>query len=147
MPPGRKPKLPTERRRKNKTSDPPSKPAQAAKAPLEDEGWDARTTAWYQSLIDSPSALYFQASDWQHAMWICDLKRRLLSDDELGTALVTAIDRAASRLLVTVGDRLHAHLDIEKEALGLTPAPAEDSPGLIALDKARERMKKEKIVK
>lgn len=126
------PKRTTQRRRTNKPKIPTTSvktPAGAAPivAPGPDQTWHPVARSWYESLVVSGQAEFYQPSDWSTAVLIAESMSRDLSPQFVGFtesgevihesiplkgASLSAYLRAMSVLMVTEGDRRRLSLEL-----------------------------------
>jgi hypothetical protein len=109
------PKRSDQRRRTN------SKPAQKVasgvrvKQPAADKGWHPAALAWYKSLAESGQAQFYEPSDWQTAKYTALLMTRLLTEEKLNAASVSAVTNLMNGLLTTEAARRRLQIEVERE--------------------------------
>lgn len=118
-PRGPVPKRSTQRRRRNKESQPQKARAEVStvKAPAEDKDWHKLAKAWYRSLKVSGQAQFYEPSDWQQARILAEILSRALGSEKLSANLMAAWFSAAGELLTTEGTRRRMRLELEREDL------------------------------
>lgn len=148
------PKAPEQRRRRNKPAVPIDRTqgAQGAQPPAAEESWHPIARAWYESLAASGQSFWYEPSDWATALMVAenisrDLKPRpigvhpetgepVLAKVAMSGASLSAYLRAMTNLLVTIGDRRRAAVELERET-----AVSEGSDEVVVdLDAARRRL-------
>jgi len=126
------PKRDAERRRRNK----PDVPTDTVKlpgrvpAPGASRSWLKLARRWYQSLMESGQAQFYEPSDWATAQYVAELMSRLLSEDRPSAEMVKALNPLMNSLLTTEGERRRVRIEIER--------PVEQQPaGVTAMDAYR----------
>lgn len=87
----------------------PDKPAlpEPVKAPPADPRWGAAARRYYQSLIESGQAKYFEPTDWQQAAIVCELLTDQFKDSTIHERLLKearALHRLLGKFLLTQDD-------------------------------------------
>jgi hypothetical protein len=145
------PKRSTQRRRRNKTTEPTKAPATPKKptAPRADPKWHPVAKRWYAALGKSGQSEFYEPSDWALACLLAesmsrDLKPQVVGINEetnepvfavipLKGASLAAYLKAMTGLLVTEGDRRRASVELQRAK----PAPPAD--GVPNLNEYRRR--------
>lgn len=145
------PKRSNKRRRQNKPTVPvDSAPASSqVEVPKANSKWHPVAKRWYESLVVSGQAVYYEPSDWATAYLIAesmsrDLKPQFVGVNEVtGDEIVKALPlkganlsaylKAFTVLLATEGDRRRLRLELERGDQG----PAKGSP-VALLDEFRD---------
>lgn len=117
------PKRSTERRRRNKESEPELVPALMAKVtpPPADDSWHPIALDWYESLKTSGQSQFFEPSDWAAAQILAREMSRMLRN-KFSSMGFAAIWSAMSDLLTTEADRRRVRMEIEREQAKGKPA-------------------------
>lgn len=131
--PGPPPKRSDHRRRRNKEGGEVEKlnvKNPEVDAPAAREGWHPLIADWYQSLIDSAQARYFEPSDWAHAQLIAYLFSNALiekeqEDRKLPAMMIQTLFSEMSKLMTTEGERRRLRLEVERGNDGVDPDHAE----------------------
>lgn len=144
------PKRSSQRRRRNKDSEPEqvkTTPVEVV-APPADEDWHPVARAWYEALARSGQSAFYEASDWATAVLVAEnMSRELkpqvvgMKTDENGAqtepafaivpmkgASLAAYLKAMTALLVTEGDRRRAGVELQRA--GSNPDAADGVPNL-----------------
>ncbi|HEY8723350.1 MAG TPA: hypothetical protein VIL92_05765 [Gaiellaceae bacterium] len=112
------PKRSTERRRRNKESE-PSKVSVIAAAPVKppevDPQWHSIAADWFLSLRDSGQAQFFEPSDWQAARFVAEVMTRNLNGGKFSSVLFAAVWAAMNDLLSTEASRRRVRMEIERD--------------------------------
>lgn len=125
------PKRASQRRRRNKDSEPETveAPVMPVGAPPVKKSWHPVARQWYEALASSGQATFYEASDWATAYLIAEAIDRELKPQVVGTtdqgkvikaslppkgASLSAWLKAMSSLLVTEGDRRRVQLEVER---------------------------------
>lgn len=93
---------------------------------------------FYDSLIISGQARYFEPSDWEFARVACFILQNLLTNPRPSPEMYKAWQSAMSNLLVTEGDRRRLRIEITRAAVN---EKVEDESQALILE-FRERMQK-----
>lgn len=119
------PKRSTERRRRNKESQPDFAPAGGqVTAPALRPGLHPLACAWYESLQRSGQARFYEASDWLTAQIIAEAIAQFAQSPT--ASMLNTILSGSANLLVTEGDRRRLRLELVKaseEAPAAGPRP------------------------
>lgn len=151
------PKRSTQRRRRNKDSEPEKVETTSERAvvPPADEDWHPIARAWYESLARSGQSAFYEPSDWATAVMLAESMSRELKPqvvgmktDETGAqtepafaivpmkgASLSAYLKAMTALLVTEGDRRRAGVELQR--VSVKADAAADVP---RLDDYRDRL-------
>lgn len=159
---GPPPKRAAERRRRNKDAvevesvDLAETTTKEVEVPVADESWHGVARMWYESLIGSGQALFYEPSDWATAYLIAesisrDLEEQVVGITESGEvvraeipmkgASLSAYLKAMTALMVTEGDRRRSRLEIERANAKIDAAAAAKKDPDVVLDRA-ERFKR-----
>lgn len=125
------PKRSTQRRRKNKESEPERAPAvcsSSSVAPPADEGWHEMATRWYDALADSGQAQFFEPSDWAAAHLVADQLSEFLRAPKRSAMMFSHLWSAMTDLLTTEGARRRLKIEIEREP----SVPGDDESATVA---------------
>lgn len=114
------PKRSTERRRRNKESEPEvvELAAPTAAVPEADERWHPIALDWYRSLLDSGQATFFEPSDWQAARFVAEIMSKNLRQKKFSSVLFAAVWAAMNDLLTTEASRRRVRMEIERAKTG-----------------------------
>jgi hypothetical protein len=93
---------------------PAGQPKGRPRRPAADKEWHPLARRWYLALGRSGQARWYEASDWEHAYVWAELLSRQLCSDRPSAMMLAAWDSAASRLLVTEGDRRRVRIELEQ---------------------------------
>lgn len=113
------PKRSSERRRRNKESEPEvvTLDAQPVVVPPADESWHPIAHDWYTSLAESGQAQFFEPSDWQAARYVAHSMSLNLQAGRFSAQLFSFVWSAMSDLLTTEASRRRVRLEIEREGV------------------------------
>lgn len=150
------PKRSTQRRRRNKESEPEKVDTASAVGvvPPADEDWHPIAKRWYESLAGSGQSTFYEPSDWATAVVIAESMSRELKPQVVGMktdengaqtepafavvpmkgASLAAYLKAMTALLVTEGDRRRAGVELQRGAAVV------DAPDVPKLDDYRSRL-------
>lgn len=117
----------------------------AVKAPKSLATWSPAAKRMWQAVLTAPVNRYYEATDWQHAMLLCDLITEW--DATRKITLLAEIRYFSGLLLLTEADRRRAHVevvrqpsvpkvsgsDLARQALGLPPKDSVASPATASL--------------
>lgn len=92
-------------------------------APDPDPGWHPRARQYFDSLIASGQARFYEASDWALAMVACDLLTQIQA--KMSAALVGEFTRLSTLLLASEGDRRRALVELGDDGVDADEAAAE----------------------
>lgn len=116
--PGPVPKRSSERRRRNKDSEPQTVTRLAAKPkpPRVKTTWHPIMKRWFTALGKSAQATFYEPSDWAEAeLWCEVMSAALKSKKGVSAFMLQAFSTFSARLLTTEGDRRRARLEISEE--------------------------------
>lgn len=133
------PKRSTQRRRRNKDSEPESAPvvAPAVDVPPASEHWHESATRWFESLALSGQAQFFEPSDWEAARLVAEELSTYLRAEKRSAMMFSHLWSAMTDLLTTEGARRRLKIEIEREP----SAPGDDEAATVAkLDEYRRRV-------
>lgn len=117
------PKRNDQRRRQNKESQAEGVPAVVAgpvEAPPAVKGWAPAAKRWYESLVESGQAQFFEPSDWQAAQLVAGELSIYLRGKKRSAMMWSHLWSAMTDLLTTEGARRRLKIEIER--------PPEESP-------------------
>lgn len=121
---GPAPKRSSERRRRNKESQPQTvKASGPVKRPPVAAHWHPIAKSWFKSLEESGQAQFYEPSDWQAARYVAEVMSRHLKDKKTSAQLFTGIWSAMTDLLTTEASRRRVRLEVERDS-GEPAAPA-----------------------
>lgn len=130
------PKRSSERRRRNKpegvqvTTAPVA--VETVECPPADDAWHPIARDWYESLVRSGQAVFYEPSDWATARYVAEAMSRGLQASRFSAQLFAAVSSAMTELLTTEGARRRARLEIQRDA------PSDEKPAdVMALDDYR----------
>ena len=127
MPPT--PKRSSERRRRNKESQPDTVTATGkVKVPPTARHWHPIAKRWYLSLKTSGQSEFFEPSDWASAYYVAEMMTKQLEAGKTSAQLFVGVWQAMGDLMSTEAQRRRMRLEIERET---GPKPA--SAGVTAL--------------
>lgn len=75
-------------------------------------------TDFYNGLIDSVQAQYYEPSDWAFARWTLHFADQLVKSKRPSSQMLVAINSALSDLLVSEGSRRRVRLEVERQQAG-----------------------------
>ncbi|WP_456114857.1 phage terminase small subunit [Streptomyces katsurahamanus] len=113
------PKREDQRRRRNspevETATAPSANPDGATAPPAEADWHPIARRWYDSLVHSGQAFFFEPSDWAQAAYVAEaMSRNLNQGQRLSGQLFASVISAASDLLTTEGSRRRLRIELSK---------------------------------
>lgn len=133
------PKRSSERRRRNKESQPDIVQivgAAAVTIPPVDERWHEIARSWYESLADSGQAQFYEPSDWQAARLVAEvMSRNLKQGKKFSSVLFASVWAAMGDLLTTEADRRRVRMEIERN-----PDAGKPAAGVTAIADYRKRL-------
>ena len=112
------PKRSTERRRRNKDSEPEKVTRLVAKPkpPRAKATWHPIMKRWFSALGRSAQATFYEPSDWAEAeLWCEVMSIALKSKKGVSAFMLQAFSSFSTRLLTTEGDRRRVRLEISDE--------------------------------
>lgn len=93
---------------------------------------------FYDSLVISGQARYFEPSDWEYARIVCFILQTIVTSPKPSSEMFKAWQTAASNLLVTEGDRRRLRIEIARQPVN---DKSQDDADALVLE-FRERMEK-----
>jgi hypothetical protein len=131
------PKRSNERRRRNKESKVETATPLLAQVdgPPAEERWHPIARDWYESLMTSGQAQFYEPSDWQAARYVADAMSRNLRQKKFSSVLFASVFSAMSDLLTTEAARRRVRMEIERGS----GEPAEPA-GVTAIADYRSRL-------
>jgi hypothetical protein len=136
------PKRSSERRRRNKDSQPETVDLAGTglegpvKPPKASGHWHPIAKAWFKSLGESGQSLYYEPSDWQAARYVAEVMSRQLKAKRPGAQLFSSVWSAMTDLLTTEAARRRVRMEIERPDEGEEEQPA----GVTELDDYRREL-------
>ena len=131
------PKRSDQRRRRNASDGPPLVKGEAGAEPTvpeASESWHPIAVQWYESLLDSGQAQYYEQSDWATAYYIAEaMSRNLAAEKRFSAQLFQAVMSGMTDLLTTEGSRRRARIELERH----NDAPVAD-PTVAIMDAYRK---------
>jgi hypothetical protein len=70
---------------------------------------------FYDSLIISAQAQFFEPSDWEYARLVCFIMQGIVTTNRPSSEMFKALQTAMSNLLVTEGDRRRLRIEIARQ--------------------------------
>lgn len=112
---GPAPKHSSERRRRNADSQPQQvQMSGPVKAPPCPKHIHARMRRWYNSLKRSGQAKFYEPSDWETALFICEAGTRLLEANKFSSELFKGVFAAMESMLSTEQERRRARIEVNR---------------------------------
>lgn len=133
------PKHSSQRRRKNKDSEPEKAPAVTGadvQVPPAQKSWAPAAKRWYESLADSGQSQFFEPSDWQAAQIIAGELSIYLRSKKRSAMMFSHLWSAMTELLTTEGARRRLKIELEREA----PDEGGEDAEVTKLDDFRDRL-------
>lgn len=148
------PKRSDQRRRRNKPDQEIASAAATSTSdiPAADEDWHPIARDWYESLVKSGQAHFYEPSDWATARLIAESISRDLKPQPIGVhpetgeavtasipmkgASLAAYLKAMTALLVTEGDRRRSRVELERSG----QVDADEDAAVAKLDEYRRRI-------
>lgn len=113
---GTTPKRSTERRRRNKESQ-PDKVEQVGEVPVPalPEDMHDVAVAWYEALQKSGQSQWFEPTDWAAAVYVCHAITKNLEGGRFSAQLFGAVWGAMNDMLTTEQARRRARIEVERK--------------------------------
>ena len=85
--------------------------------PKPDPDWHPIAHNWYVALSRSGQRVFFENSDWAHAVYIAEAMSRSLEAKQMSSTMFAAILAGAAELLTTEGARRRMRVELERAAV------------------------------